>query len=286
MKPMVVVSFYDRRSLVPLQELLQSLSKCEAGCEYELLLVVNSTGDMRLPEHLVALSDNVIYRPNVGMNIGAWHGGWEAFSGRPFYLFLQDECFAVRDGWLALFAEKLERGSGLVGESVNNAWDKSWLELRETVGLDVLPEHVLDGKAANRVDVYLDFMRRHCIDPGPNGRHLRSLVWAIKGSLLARMGGFPQGANYGECIAAEIGVSRHVESLGETVDQLDYLPFHAIRHREWNQDAPGGRWSHKPIWLTENMRLKEQVEELQARVSRHSRTETWWKRLWSSGIGP
>lgn len=279
MKPLVIVSFYDRRSLDPLRELLKTFREHPAGCDHEVLLVVNSTSDMRLPTDIALAVDHIVYRPNLGMNIGAWHAGWREFPGRPFYLFLQDECVVIKANWLSDFKARLEGGAGLVGESINEAWNKPWSELRETMGRNVLPEHLLAGEPANRVDVYLDFMSRHGIDPGRRGLHVRALVWAAQDRLLTRLGGFPQGANYGECIAAEIGVSRQVESLGDSIDQLRPQPFHAIRHREWNQDIPGGRWSHKPMWLSENGRLKERIAVLEAQANAGSKPAKW-RRLW------
>lgn len=263
MKPMVIVSFYDRRPLEPLVALLESMSKHPAGIDHDMLLVVNSTGEMRLPDVVAAKAQGVIYRPNSGMNIGAWDGGWRHARGRPFYLFLQDECFVSRDGWLSAYQQKLEEVGGIVGESLNAGWNKPWPQLRDTVGSNMLPEHLVNGIPANRVDCYLDFMARNGIDPGETGAHLRSLVWALSGGLMERLGGFPIGANYGECIAAEIGVSRRIVDLGSGITQLAVVHFYAVRHREWNQDAPGGAWTHKPLLLTENSRLKARVAELE-----------------------
>lgn len=263
MNPLVIVSFYDRRPMEPLIALLDSMDEHPPGVDHDVLLVVNSTSDTRLPESVVARVHAVVYRPNNGMNIGAWDGGWRQARGRPFYLFLQDECFVSRDDWLSTYHRKLEQVGGIVGESLNAGWSKPWAELRDTVGKNSLPEHLVSGVPANRVDCYLDFMSRNNINPGESGAHLRSLVWAISGDLMERLGGFPIGANYGECIGAEIGVSRRVVELGYEISQLAAAPFYAIRHQEWNQDAPGGAWTHKPLLLNENKRLRERVAELE-----------------------
>lgn len=267
MKPVVIVSFYDRRPLEPLVALLDSMEQHPAGTDHDVLLVVNSTGEARLPNAIAERVHEVIYRPNSGMNIGAWDGGWRHARGRPFYLFLQDECFVSRDGWLSSYQDKLEEVGGIVGESLNGGWSKPWAQLRDTVGSNVLPEHLVNGIPANRVDCYLDFMGRNGINPGGTGAHLRSLVWALSGELMERLGGFPIGANYGECIAAEIGVSRRVVDLGGDITQLAVAPFHVVRHQEWNQDAPGGAWTHKPLLLNENKRLKARVVELERSYS-------------------
>lgn len=267
MKPVLVVSFYDRRPLEPLVALLDSLDRHPAGAPCDRLISINSTGAQALPAELRTRVDGIVERPNAGMNIGAWDAGWRHWRGRPAYLFLQDECFAVRDGWMRETLALLEQPDvGMVGEAFNPSWDKSWPELREGPGRDHLPEHFLRGKPANRVDVYLDEMRRHGIEPGPTGRHLRSLAWALRGEVMESLGGFPQGANYGECIAAEIGVSRTIDAMGLALRQFGPAPFHLFRHREWNQDRPGGPYTHKPVLLREMEKLRAEVKELRARI--------------------
>lgn len=267
MKPLVAISFYDRRPVDALIALLDSLDRFPAGAAHERVLCVNATGAQVLSDAITSRFDGVLERPNVGMNIGAWDAAWRAWRGRPAYLFLQDECFAVREHWLSEFLAPFgQPGVGMVGEAFNTSWDQPWDALRAGPGCDVLPEHHVDGAPGNRVDVYLHHMRRYGIDPGVVGRHLRSLVWALPGAVMESIGGFPQGTNYGECIAAEIGVSRAVESLGLTLGQVGATPFHAFRHREWSQDRPGGPFTHKPLLLRELQRLRGDLAELQARI--------------------
>jgi hypothetical protein len=240
---LVVVSFYDQRPVEPLLELLQSLLDHPAGGAYDVRIVINEEDH---PRELKGLDGGIVMRrPNAGMNIGAWDHGWRENPGYRDYLFLQYECYAVASSWLAAFRDRSDAlGAGLIGESMNGVWDKSWEELWEEQGKARLPDHLLHGQPANRVDVYLDFMRRHGIEPGPVGLHVRSLVWYATGELLARIGGFPQGANYGECIASEIAVSRKIVSLGHALAQVAESPFHYFRHREWKEKFPGGPFRH------------------------------------------
>src|SRR5690606_31973330 len=105
----------------------------------------------------------------------------------------------------------------------------------------------IDGGPAERVDSYLDFMRRNNIDPGETGRHLRSLIWFASRDTLEAIDGFPIGVNYGECIAAEIAVSRKVEALGGKVEQVAEEPFCFFRHLEFNRDYPGAPFTHKRV---------------------------------------
>lgn len=266
--PLVVISHYDRRPVEPLVELLDSMRRHDAGAGYRCVVMVNRTHDSTLPGSVTSRVDAHASRHNFGMNIGAWDGAWRHWSGHPAYLFLQDDCFIARAGWLRAVLDRLDdAGVGLVGESVNTAWAKPWPVLREAQGRDVLPEHTLDGRPANRVDVYLAEMQRHGIDPGPSGRHLRSLVWGVRADVLERLDGFPQGSDYGTCIAAEIGTSRAVESLGLRVEEIGPAPFHYIRHRDWNQDVPGGAWTHRPVQLVERDRLRQRVAALEERLA-------------------
>lgn len=247
MKPLVAISFYDRRDPRDLERLLDTLDRYDAGAGHERVVAVNSAGGEPLPARIRERVHGVLERENTGMNIGAWDGAWRHWRGRPAYLFLQDECRARRDGWLSGFLDALaDPAVGMVGESLNPSWDKPWELLRDGPGKAELREHLLDGQPANRVDVYLHHMRRYGIDPGMGGRHLRSLAWALRGDTLEALGGFPQGANYGECIAAEIGVSRAVEALGLQLREVGPEPFHAISHVEWRQASPGGPYRHHP----------------------------------------
>jgi hypothetical protein len=270
--PLVVISHYDRRPVEPLIELLDSMQRHPAGAVHHCVVMTNKTHASTLPMRVTQRIDACASRPNVGMNIGAWDGAWRRWRGRPAYLFLQDDCMVTRPGWLQAVLGRLEDPRvGLVGESLNHAWNKPWDALREAQGRDVLPEHTLQGQPANRVDVYLQAMRDHGIDPGDCGRHLRSLVWGARGEILERLRGFPLGSDYGTCIAAEIGTSRAVEAMGLQVAELGPTPFHYIRHRDWNQDMPGGSWTHRPAQLQERDRLRQQVATLEQRLASATR---------------
>lgn len=243
---LVVVSFFEPRPIEPLAALYESMGRFDAGLPYDVVVVVNrvSSGRLRLPHHgnLVA----TIERPNSGMNIGAWDHGWRAMPGYDGYLFLQDECFAKRAGWLSeLVRVGNQRAVGLVGESFNDGWNRRWEVVRTAVAGSVMPGHVINGQIANRVDVYLDFLQRHGITPSERAGHLRSLVWYAGGDTLARIDGFKIGANYGECIAAEIGATKQVEAIGLSGVQVNEEPFKYFGHQDWLFDTTLSRWCHR-----------------------------------------
>jgi len=239
----VIISLYDQRPLEPLKALLESMQAYDAGLPFELVLVINRD-DNRLLDLPVVEGMRGIERPNAGMNIGAWDHGWRQCPGADGFLFLQDECLIVRSGWLLEFASWATAGAALTGESLNASWDRRWSELRETQGQTDMPGHSLNGEPANRIDLYMDFMRRHSIDPGRTARHLRSLVWYARRPWLERINGFASGRDFGECIGAEIGVSRAIEAAGGRLEQVGAEPFSYIRHTEWNRAFSGGPYVH------------------------------------------
>lgn len=246
-RALVAISFYDRRCMDHLQDLLRQLDTTPAGDGFDLAVIVNATSDAR-PTITLPRPASVIYRHNTGMNIGAWNAALQFLPGYDAYVFLQDECYLRRPNWLrAVLGALAHPEVGLVGESLNPAWDKPWEQLATLHAGARLPDHFIDGAPAERVRAYQHALAGWKIEPGPTGRHLRSLTWAISGETARRIGGFPVGANYGECIAAEIGVSRQIESLGLRLAQVAPEPFHAIGHIEWNRDDPYAPHSHRPL---------------------------------------
>ncbi len=237
--------------MAPLGELLHALSHTPAGAAFDIVVVVNRTtsGVLELPLPRDAVKA-VLARPNEGMNIGAWDHGWRSFPDYDGYLFLQDECELKSEGWLKPFVDVASApGAGLVGESWNGGWDRPWESMRVSVEGQRMPGHDLQGRVANRVDVYLDFMSRCGVAAGHKAGHLRSLVWFARRDTLVAMNGFLQGVSFGECIGAEIAATKCVESLGLRSLQVDAQPFRYFGHREWRQ-GPDGRWRHGPPTAT------------------------------------
>ena len=85
LKTLVVVSFYDRHPPENIRFLLKSLKLYKPGADYDLCIVVNQTSQATLEIDELE-SCQVIYRRNVGMNIGAWDHGWRANPGYSSYL--------------------------------------------------------------------------------------------------------------------------------------------------------------------------------------------------------
>ncbi|MBL8546118.1 MAG: hypothetical protein JNL81_06620 [Hyphomonadaceae bacterium] len=221
------------------------MSKFDAGVQFACQIVVNRTNDQELTLPPCPFPVSIAYRENVGMNIGAWEHGWRLNPESEHFLFLQDECLVVRENWGLAFSERCaDPGVGLVGEAFNPAWEHTWDRLRALHRGSTLQDHFVDGRPAGRIDAYLDAMKRWGVDPGATGGHLRSLAWAASRDTLSLIGGFPIGANYGECIAAEIAVSRKCVASGRRLVQVREAPFYFVHHREWTQEAPGAAFYH------------------------------------------
>jgi hypothetical protein len=237
-RTLVVVSHYDARPRRDLDALLGELATVPAGAPFETLVVVNQTQAKPTVVDAALPGLRVLHRENRGFNIGAWDHGLRSCPGYERYLFLQDECRLTRPGWLLPFLLRLARPEvGLVGERLNPAWQAPWSELERRFAGHTLADHRVDGAPAERLPTYRAFWRRHGIDPGERGDHLQTLVLAARGDVLARIGGFPSGADYGEAIAAEIGISKRVQMLGLSVEEVGPRPFTWITHPQWQAKA-------------------------------------------------
>jgi hypothetical protein len=240
-----VVSFFEPRPVIALNALLTALRSVPAGAPFDIALVINRSGshDLALPDW-TQQADFILTRPNEGMNIGAWDFGWRTRPDYDAYLFLQDDCVLKTANWLGAFIQRTTDISvGLIGESWNSGWDRPWAAMRKSVSQHSLREHVIDGKPVNRVDLYLDFMKRHQVSPGQRAGHLRALTWFARRVTLQSINGFLQGGNYGECIAAEIAATKQVEALGFKAVQVDDRPFTYFGHLDWHL-TDDGRWQH------------------------------------------
>jgi hypothetical protein len=235
MNVLTVVNHYDRRPKDSLESLLNQLR----AYDLQVLVVINSDEEKTSSTWRETSKLRYLRRPNAGMNIGAWSEGYARMPDFDYYLFLQDECIIEKDDFIEAYAEEFnkDKNLGMVGESINPKWLMDWESLRQS-GLNVFsPEHEIGRVPTRRVDFYLHCLKTWGIDPGKTGRHLRSLIWFLPGCIMGRLKGFPEGKNKGECIAAEIGVSRRIEQMGYSLKQVGEAPFSYIYHTEWQRDG-------------------------------------------------
>lgn len=226
----VVVSYYDSRSVGELLRLLRQLRAQWSAGIFDLLVVVNSDQMQRLelPPELAGI--NIQVRENTGFNIGAWHHGWRTNPGYSFYIFLQDECEVVSDGWLDRYRSLLSKANaGLVGESL--LYWQSWSSFEKR-----WPEATAECAAiaaANEIEL------------GPNPTHLQTLVLGATGECLRATNGFVLGGGKVAAIATEILFSRHCIQRGFEVRQSAWRPFEYIGHPQWasiRSDSAKLRW--------------------------------------------
>lgn len=220
----VVISHYNAWEPDQLIALLDQVAAIPAGCPFGTRVVVNQAvpRPLELPERHRQIE--VLYRPNVGYNIGAWDHGWRAGPPTPFYLFLQEECRIFRPGWLRAFVARARRPRvGIVGETVayyNSTWE------------DIVEQEW--GSTATR-----DYMARlegWGVPLGPMATHLRSLVLCARREVLERTGGFRSGATKEEAIAVEVAITKQVEALGLRAEQVALRPFSFVAHPQWEED--------------------------------------------------
>lgn len=232
-KTLIVVSHYDLRSKTVLLDLINSL----IGCRCDIVVVVNNDDFDSVCRDNYCPGVVRINRPNTGMNIGAWDCAFREFPDYEYYIFLQDECMVGNFAFIEAYAARLSDATiGVIGESINFKWNINWnliskSPLNYVIGLNNL------GNKVGRVEYYLCMMKKWGVEPGTTGRHLRALVWAIRGDVLLKINGFPIGTSKEECIAAEISVSKSVEQLGLRVEQVDVDAFKYIQHSEWRNDG-------------------------------------------------
>jgi hypothetical protein len=171
------------------------------------------------------------------MNIGAWDAAYRVFPDYDYYVFLQDECVLIDPLYQEKYISKLStRSMGMTGECINPKWNSTWDLMRQSP-LNYPIKSSSGEVITDRISNYLHYFRRWGIDPGETGSHLRSLTWGFTSECLRAINGFPIGLNKEQCIAAEIGVSRKVASLGFEFGPVSDSPFACFRHQEWRADG-------------------------------------------------
>jgi len=234
----VVVSYWVERSPKDLHRLLRQMMRVDAGAEFDLLVVCNG-GDLKpiaLPARFDRLRPRVLNRENVGYNIGAWDAGWRAAPENDWYLFLQDDCFLKKAGWLSAFEFRMTHdiGIGLLGESM--MWDRaSWPQIIASTERDFGVEW-WRPQETNPLEFYKSFLEKLGILKLEDGSHLQTMILFSTKKVLQEIGGLPYpppGATLTEAIAREVALSRLVESKGYRIAKVEDEPFQFIGHRQW-----------------------------------------------------
>lgn len=232
-RTLVVVSHYMARPKDDLQALLTQLKPITS----DILVVVNDDAHRGPVQWLQGTDVPSLNRENTGMNIGGWNEAYQQQPDFDQYIFLQDECRIVNNDFLLAYQERLsEPGIGMIGESLNSQWDRSWSDLSASP-LNYPVQITPAAPPMLRTAFYLACLQNWRINPGHTGSHLRALVWGLPASKLKAINGFQNGRNKEECIAAEIAASKSVEQQGAQVVQVSEAPFKFIQHKEWRADG-------------------------------------------------
>lgn len=231
----VIISYWTGHAPGRLYRLLSQLYRHDARLPFSVTVVCNG-GDKNplvLPRRYTKRGVKVLNRANSGYNIGAWEHGWRNDHGSKYFLFLQDECYIVKRGWLKAFVDKIQASPeiGLLGESIN--WKRSWEEQRTNpIAAKCLNR---DGEEPfNSIDFLRDFLIRQGIPPGETAEHLQSLILFSSRKVLQAIDGFPCRDIYAEAVGAEIGISKKVVAQGYKIAMVGDKPYSYIGHRQWS----------------------------------------------------
>ncbi|MBR0657310.1 glycosyltransferase family A protein [Plastoroseomonas arctica] len=225
-KTAIIISHYNLYSTLCLESLIAQIQDDFETGHAHCFVVVNFAQRKILELPGLRRPVSILYRENTGMNIGAWDHGWRAAFNYDNFIFLQEECRILRVGWLAAYLERLSDTSiGLIGESINA--DMSWEQFLN------LPSRI--SKSVWR-RVHSEVLALG-IEMGSSSRHLQSLIWGARRSVLEKIGGFPIGMTKMQCIGSEVGVSLKVQSAGLRVELVGDRPFSWISHPQWDRNA-------------------------------------------------
>lgn len=246
---LVVVSHYNAWPTDNLVALLDQMATIPAGMPFQTRVVVNQAEDRPLDLPARHAGVEVLYRKNIGYNIGAWDLGWR--SGPPFdcYLFLQEECQILRHNWLAAFVRlAIKPRIGLVGERLHWA-GFTWSRLDRYYAKFPFAARIDGQEVPIPTGVRLSLTRLG-IPLGKTGAHLQSLVFCARREIMVAMDGFLIGRDYAEATVAEVAASKRVEAMGLDVREVGRGgSFQYILHPQWADKR--GSWKRTLLRVVE-----------------------------------
>ena len=230
---LVVVSHYNAWPTDQLVALLDQIKAIPAGCPFDCRVVVNQAkpGPLELPPRHADVE--VLYRENIGYNIGAWDHGWRVGPPRESYLFLQEECRILRPGWLSPFVQAAgQPGVGFVGESLKYrgyGWDRvAWVTRGKPY-----PDDDREGLPLEFTEGIKRFLESRGLAVNGRADHLQSLVLCARREVLEAVDGFPIGRTKGDAIGCEVAISLRSVAQGYRIKQVGRTPFTYILHPQW-----------------------------------------------------
>jgi hypothetical protein len=247
----VIISYWVARSTKNLYFLLRQMQTIDAGSPFDVVIVANG-GDLKplvLPPRFDSLKARVFNRENTYYNLGAWDYGWQKVEGYEFFLFIQDECYLKRPGWVEQYEFRMTRdlNIGLLGEQIN--WSRmSWSFIRESTDRDLGNIVWPVDEPYHPIDTYQMLMEQKGIPKGDEATYLNSIVFFTSRKILEEIGGFPlMGLSYREAIACEVATSRVIASRGYKVTRVTRDDLSVISHRQWTATATLWRQSRDKL---------------------------------------
>lgn len=114
---------------------LASHKHFDAGVDYELIIVDNSTDDVEsaafIEQYAKENDIKLLKRPNTGFSFGAYQHAWKTFGDTyDYYLFHEQDILPVRDGWLrdVLIKFHSHKDIGAVGNIIEGPRSRDYFD--------------------------------------------------------------------------------------------------------------------------------------------------------------
>ncbi len=231
MQVAVVISTWIGNPPDYLLRLIDSMEQYPSGYSYDLFICANGL-EYQLPENIKEHFVKVFVRENIGFNLGAWDYAWRNLPGYDHFLFLQDDCFIRQRNWLKCYVDyyNTTQHVGLVGEHSNKSWAHPWAAMMTN------SQGEFTAKKATRAQQFYAALKYYGIDPGEYATHITTVVQFVSRKVLEAVNGYQIAEEYNLAIAAEIGFSKKVESIGCSIHQISRYRHQLIGHPQWPSD--------------------------------------------------
>ena len=110
MKDKVLVSFSSYNAPQFLEHLVESIEQHDAGYDYDLLVLDNTSTDQQQKTILEKISKKhrVEVKDNLGRAQGSYDYAWRNNKDYKYYFFLHDDSAILRDNWLKVAVDRME----------------------------------------------------------------------------------------------------------------------------------------------------------------------------------
>jgi hypothetical protein len=216
---LVVICHYNAWSTQHLLSLCDELFSIDAGADFDVTIVVNRAKDINLELPQKYQHIPIIYRKNLGFNIGAWDEAWRKNPDYNFYVFLQEECKILKKQWLEHYIKRVKKKAPcIMGESLEIS--RHWELLKN--------KYPLIYQACQKI------ASEKNIELGASSTHLQTIIMAASSDVMNAMDGFLSKNDKVQAMGAEVMISRHASMKNIRLVQCHWQPYYYIYHPQWN----------------------------------------------------